>query len=370
MRPLESLLDYEQPTRYIVKSTDYDDSYKTPVLTAGQSFILGYTDETEGIYHATKDNPVIIFDDFVTSFHWVDFDFKVKSSAIKILKPKNGVDIRFVYFGMLGIRFNPKEHARYWISQYSKFEVPYPDKVERENIVFKLDSFTSLISKLDDEIELRKQQFEFYQEILLHIKKEDVLSLLSFGEDFQLKARIGWQGLTRKEYREEGSYKLITGTDFTSDNRIDFEHCVYVDKERYDQDPYIQIHEDDVLITKDGTLGKIAYIDKLDMPATLNGGIFVVRDKEKRVLQKFLMYYLTSSIFVNWMKRNHTQGSIQHLTQALLSKFTIPVIAKEKQRDIVEKLDTFTSLISKLQEERDLRQKQYEYFREKLLTFE
>ena len=185
-----------------------------------------------------------------------------------------------------------------------------------------------------------------------------------------LKARIGWQGLTRKEYRDEGSYKLITGTDFTSDNRIDFEHCVYVDKERYDQDPNIQIHEDDVLITKDGTLGKIAYIDKLDMPATLNGGIFVVRDKEKRVLQKFLMYYLTSSIFVNWMKRNHTQGSIQHLTQALLSKFTIPVIAKEKQRDIVNKLDAFTSLISKLQEERDLRQKQYEYYREKLLTFE
>lgn len=253
---------------------------------------------------------------------------------------------------------------------FAKILIPLPSLEQQKEIAAKLDIYTSLISRLDEEILLRKKQLEYHQEKYLHIKNDEVLSWLSFGEDFVLKARIGWQGLTRKEYRDEGSYKLITGTDFTSDNRIDFEHCVYVDKERYDQDPNIQIHEDDVLITKDGTLGKIAYIDKLDMPATLNGGIFVVRDKEKRVLQKFLMYYLTSSIFVNWMKRNHTQGSIQHLTQALLSKFTIPVIAKEKQRDIVNKLDTFTSLISKLQEERDLRQKQYEYYREKLLTFE
>ena len=80
---LGDLLDYEQPTRYIVSSTDYDDTYDTPVLTAGQTFILGYTNETKGIYKASKSNPVIIFDDFVTSFYLVDFDFKVKSSALK-----------------------------------------------------------------------------------------------------------------------------------------------------------------------------------------------------------------------------------------------------------------------------------------------
>ena len=88
-KPLGDLLDYEQPTKYIVRSTEYDDSYKTPVLTAGQSFILGYTDEEDGIYQASKESPVIIFDDFTTSFHWVDFPFKVKSSAMKILYPKS-----------------------------------------------------------------------------------------------------------------------------------------------------------------------------------------------------------------------------------------------------------------------------------------
>ena len=88
-KKLEELLDYEQPTNYIVKSTKYDDSYNVPVLTAGQSFILGYTNENNGIYRASKEKPVIIFDDFTTGFHWVDFDFKVKSSAMKMLKNKN-----------------------------------------------------------------------------------------------------------------------------------------------------------------------------------------------------------------------------------------------------------------------------------------
>ena len=83
-KKLGVLLDYEQPTKYIVKSTDYVEN-GIPVLTAGQSFILGYTDESEGIFGASQENPVIIFDDFTTSFHWVDFDFKVKSSAMKML---------------------------------------------------------------------------------------------------------------------------------------------------------------------------------------------------------------------------------------------------------------------------------------------
>ena len=218
-----------------------------------------------------------------------------------------------------------------------QIQIPIPDIIEQERIVDILDTFTSSINNLKQQIAQRRKQYEFYRDQLLDFKGNDIIEKLSFGGDFMLKARIGWQGLTKKEYRDSGEYKLITGTDFTKYNRIDFDNCVYVDKDRYDQDPYIQIHEDDVLITKDGTLGKIAYIDKMNMPATLNGGVFVVRDKSSLVLQKFLMYYLTSSYFLNWMKHNHTQGSIQHLTQALLSKFSIPVVSKDKQIHIIEK---------------------------------
>ena len=123
-KTLDSLVSYVQPGPYIVSSTEYDAHYSTPVLTAGQSFILGYTNEKEGIYNASSQKPVIIFDDFTTSFHWVDFDFKVKSSALKILKikDKQKADFRYIYMAMKTIHFIPTNHMRHWISLYSKFE--------------------------------------------------------------------------------------------------------------------------------------------------------------------------------------------------------------------------------------------------------
>ncbi len=134
-KKLGELLDYEQPTKYIVENTSYDESFETPVLTAGQTFILGYTDETFGIYKARKENSVIIFDDFTTSFHWVDFDFKVKSSAMKILTPKHedevDIDFRFVFYAMKCIAYNPQDHARQWISVYSQFEIPLFSKKKK-----------------------------------------------------------------------------------------------------------------------------------------------------------------------------------------------------------------------------------------------
>lgn len=250
----------------------------------------------------------------------------------------------------------------------SEIEIPLPPLTIQREIVSVLDSFTTLIDKMKQEVVLRKKQMEYYREKLLSFDEE--IRKLSFGKDFTLKARIGWQGLTKKEYLPDGEYKLITGTDFTTNNTIDFDHCVYVSKERYEQDPYIQIREDDVLITKDGTLGKIAYISELPMPATLNGGVFVVRGKTGEVTQRFLKYYLISNNFKNWIEQNHTAGSIMHLTQKLLEKFNIPVPSPSTQEDIVSTLDAFEQYISKLERLITLREKQYAYYREKLLTFE
>ena len=104
---LGEVLDYEQPTKYQVKSKKYDHSHTTPVLTAGQSFVLGYTNETDGLYEANENNPVIIFDDFTTSFHWVNFPFKVKSSAMKILTLLKNVkaDFRYIFYAMKCINY-------------------------------------------------------------------------------------------------------------------------------------------------------------------------------------------------------------------------------------------------------------------------
>ena len=173
---LNKVLDYQQPTKFIVKSTNYDNSYHTPVLTAGQSFILGYTNEDNGIYPASKDNPVIIFDDFTTSFHWVDFPFKVKSSAMKILTINNEHNInnfRYIYYAMKTINFRPQDHKRHWISIYSEFEIPTPTIEVQNTIVSILDNFLLLENELEKELKARKQQYEYYRNQLLTFKPLD-----------------------------------------------------------------------------------------------------------------------------------------------------------------------------------------------------
>ncbi len=129
---LEDIIDYEQPTQYIVESTNYSDEYKTPVLTAGKSFILGYTNETTGIYNKL---PTIIFDDFTTDSRFVDFPFKVKSSAMKILQVNEQINIHYVAYFMGITRLVGDTHKRYWISEYSKIPIPLPPINEQNRIV-------------------------------------------------------------------------------------------------------------------------------------------------------------------------------------------------------------------------------------------
>ncbi len=129
---LEDIVEYEQPQAYIVNSTDYDDRYLTPVLTAGKSFVIGYTNETEGIYQNT---PCIIFDDFTTDSKLVDFPFKVKSSAMKILKVADDIEIEYVAMFMNITRLIGDTHKRYWISEYSKLCIPIPPKEEQKRII-------------------------------------------------------------------------------------------------------------------------------------------------------------------------------------------------------------------------------------------
>ena len=162
---------YEQPGHYIVHSTDYDDAFDTPVLTAGQTFILGYTDETDGIYNASKQQPVILFDDFTGALKWVDFPFKVKSSATKFIKSCDGVMLRYLYYCMCSLDFSSKEHKRLWISKYSHFEIPVPPFPVQQDIVTRLDAFSSyctdLTSGLPAEIEARDKQYAYYRDAIL-----------------------------------------------------------------------------------------------------------------------------------------------------------------------------------------------------------
>ncbi|MCT4430998.1 restriction endonuclease subunit S [Lactococcus cremoris] len=157
-RKLGEIFNYEQPIKYIVKSTEYDDTFNTPVLTAGKSFLLGYTDEITGIKNATVDNPVVIFDDFTTGSHYVDFPFKIKSSAMKLLSLNDNSDNFYFMFNTLkNIKYVPQSHERHWISKFSEFEIYKPSQEEQQKI-------GSFFKQLDDTIALHQRKLDLLKE--------------------------------------------------------------------------------------------------------------------------------------------------------------------------------------------------------------
>lgn len=157
-RELGTLLKYEQPTKYIVKSTDYNEGFEIPVLTAGKSFILGYTNEVDGIKNASKDSPIIIFDDFTTSSHYVDFPFKVKSSAMKLLDlTTDSLDFYFIFNILKNIKYVPQSHERHWIAKFSEFKVLVPSYDEQQKI-------GTFFQQLDDTIALHQRKLDLLKE--------------------------------------------------------------------------------------------------------------------------------------------------------------------------------------------------------------
>ena len=180
---LEEYADYEQPTKYLVESKNYSDNFKTPVLTAGKTFILGYTDEKHGINEASK-KPVIIFDDFTTANKWVDFDFKAKSSAMKMIisKDESKASLKYIYYWLntLPSDLVDGDHKRQWISNYSKklIPIPCPNNPKKsleiqQKIVAILDNFTKITAELTAELTARKQQYEYYRGKLLNFSDLD-----------------------------------------------------------------------------------------------------------------------------------------------------------------------------------------------------
>lgn len=161
---LEEVFDYVQPTPYLVKSTNYSNSYLTPVLTAGKTFVLGYTDEVAGIYH---DLPVVIFDDFTTDSKYVDFPFKAKSSAMKILKIKDGYNLVFAYEAMQMINFTVGGHERHWISKYSKLTIDAPCLEEQDAIANVISIIDKELALLQQDLEQEKQEKKALMQLLL-----------------------------------------------------------------------------------------------------------------------------------------------------------------------------------------------------------
>jgi type I restriction enzyme, S subunit len=238
-----------------------------------------------------------------------------------------------------------------------------PPKHEQLKLKEFLWTLQNSIDKLENLIEKTKNYMVSRRESLLtrgigHTKFKKVPWL--FGKEIEipqewdwqqisnnstLKGRIGWQGLTTREYRQEGKFYLVTGTDFKN-GRIDWDNCVYVDEIRYKQDTNIQLKNNDVLITKDGTIGKIAYVDSLSIPSTLNTGVFVVRPMDGKYIPLFFYHVLFSDYFIKFLDKLKAGTTINHLYQKDFNTFYFPLPPLPEQQKIISILSNINKQIT------------------------
>lgn len=364
-KKIGELVDYEQPGNYIVSSTKYSDEYNIPVLTAGQTFILGYINETDGVYKSSKDNPVIIFDDFTAAFKWVDFEFKVKSSAIKILTVNNTLTtIRYIYHVMGFLKISSDEHKRLWIGTYSNIKVPVPPLEVQREIVRILDNFTEIQQKLQEELAARQKQYEYYRDLLLTFKPNESTILNERTNELELSGAIRWMKLgdiadigtgngNTNEGLDTGKYPFfVRSQDIKYKNEYDFDETA-------------------IITSGDGVgVGKIFHF--VSGKYALHQRAYRVHIISDNVLPKYFFYYFKNS-FLTYISKASFHSSVTSIRRPMMINFPVPVPPLEVQQRIVGILDRFDVLCndisSGLPAEIEARQKQYEYYRDKLLTF-
>ena len=255
----------------------------------------------------------------------------------------------------------------------SKIVLPCPRISEQKSIAEVLSDIDTLIIDLKKLIRKKKDIRQGTMQMLVTGKKRlDGFSgdwvKINLAKNSRLKARIGWQGLTTAEYLDEGYSYLITGTDF-KDGRINWNGCHYVNYDRYVQDPNIQVSNGDLLLTKDGTIGKVAYISDLNRPATLNSGVFVVKPITDAYTAHFMFYVLESSVFKEFLQQLSAGSTINHLYQKDLVKFDLYVPpTTEEQEAITGILCDMDLDIYKLEEKLSKYQKIKQGMMDELLT--
>jgi len=363
---LEELVDYIQPAKYIVKNTNYDIKYDVPVLTAGQTFILGYTNEKDGIYYASADNPVVIFDDFTTSNHWVDFNFKVKSSAMKILISKTDNLFKYIYYCISNIDYVPKEHSRQWIQVYSQFQIPLPPLKVQEEIVRILDKFGELEAELEAELETRKNQYEFWRGKLFEKENVKYMKISEFA-----KCCAGATPSTsHSEYWENGTIPWMSSGEVNNIEIYDTEKKITELGYNSSSTKMLPINTVVVALAGQGKTRGLVAITRKEV-CTNQSLCGIVPDE--RVDNEYLFHYLQSR-YKDLRRISSGDGTRGGLNLKMINDYKVPVPSIDEQKKIINVLNRFSRLVNSytdgLPAEIELRRQQYEYYRNKLLSFE
>ena len=375
---LGEVANYEQPTKYLVKTTNYREDFETPVLTAGKTFILGYTDETGGIYKASK-TPVIIFDDFTTANKWVDFDFKAKSSAMKMISSADDSRTlsKYIYYWLntLPSELVDGDHKRQWIGNYAKKEIPIPCPENQKKsleiqaeIVRILDTFTELTAELTAELTTRKKQYNYYRDQLLSFEEGEVewKTLPEMALDF---------GRGKSKHRPRNDNRLYGG-DIPFIQTGDIRNASHIISQ-YSQ-TYSEVGLKQSKLWSKGTLcitiaANIAETSILGFDACFPDSVIGFVADPKKTSAGYVEYLLQSTKKELEEKGREKSSAQSNINLATFKQLKLPFPSPVEQARIVAILDKFDALTSSLTEglphEIELRQKQYEYYRDLLLSF-
>lgn len=333
---LGDVLFYEQPTKYLVASENYNDEFKVPVLTAGKSFILGYTNETEGIF---ENLPVIIFDDFTADSKYVDFRFKVKSSAMKILQVnKEKADLRFLFYLMQTLNVDCEQHKRYWISKFAELEIPLPPLSIQKRIAEILDAADALRRK---DQELVRKYDELAQAIFIDmfgdpVKNEKGWEVKRLGDLFSEPVKCGPFGsaLKKEEYIKNGIPVWVM--DNIRNYDFDENGCLFINEKKYNELKSYSATNGDIIISRAGTVGKMSVISSKYVKSIISTNLIKLSLDESRINPYYfikLMEYFGKKI---GRLRTGSENGFTHMNTGVLAGLTFPLPPIEIQLKFIE----------------------------------
>jgi len=308
------------------------------------------TDSELGLAACYLGTEQVVFGGFVIRGRPIDKTFEPLYSGYALRAPI--IRSQIISMGQGAIRANIGQQNLSFVI------APVPPKSEQHAIAEALSDVDALLGGLDRLIAKKRDIKQAAMQQLLTGQTRlpgfhGKWTSLNMADDSSLKARIGWQGLTTAEYLKTGDFFLVTGTDF-SEGRIAWSNCCYVAADRYTQDINIQLRLKDILLTKDGTIGKVAFVDDLPKPATLNSGVFVIRPKNGAYDPLFFYYVLTSRIFNEFLTKLQAGSTISHLYQKDFVSFSFlapPTVSE--QTAIAEVLSDMDTGLTALEQRRD-----------------
>lgn len=254
-------------------------------------------------------------------------------------------------------------------TRFGNILIPLPTLAEQTRIVGILDTFSASIENLKEQIAQRRKQYEHYRDKLLDLEGKEGVEMKTLGEVCEIKGRIGFRGYTREDQVSAGEGAISLSPGNIEDGKLNYDNCTYITWDKYYESPEIMTFNGDILFCKTGsTVGKVAMVENLPCEATINPQLVVL--KNISIDSKFLKYTLGTYRIQSIVKRLAGIGSVPNISQEKLSNIAFPLPSLQEQSRIVSILDTFEASIANLEAQLKERQKQYEYYRNKLLTFE